>query len=244
MRYKLVIEYDGTPFVGWQQQAGALSVQGVLEEALKVALRHPVTVFGAGRTDTGVHALNQVAHIETEEELNTYRLFESLNALVRPHPISIKSIAQAADDFHARFSAQKRHYVYKIQNTPFPPATLAGHVWWIRPKLNLEKMQQAANLMLGKHDFSTFRASECQAKSPIKTLDSFEIKANGDLVECFVSARSFLHHQVRNMVGTLALVGQEKWSVADFQKAFAACDRTKGGPTAPPQGLYFESVDY
>ena len=149
-----------------------------------------------------------------------------------------------ADDFHARFSAKKRHYIYKIQNTPYPPSINKGHVWWVRPKLDIQKMQQAANLMLGKHDFSTFRASECQAKSPIKTLDSFEIIQNGEIIECHVCAKSFLHHQVRNMVGTLELVGEGKWTLEKFKKAFQACDRTKGGPTAPAEGLYFESVEY
>lgn len=244
MRYKFVIEYDGTPFIGWQRQAGQLSVQGVLEDALKTALRHPVTVWGSGRTDTGVHAIAQVAHIETEEKLNTYRLFESLNALVRPYPISIKSIEEVEDDFHARFSAKKRHYIYKIQNTPYPPSINKGHVWWVRPKLDIQKMQKAADLMLGKHDFSTFRASECQAKSPVKTLDSFEVIQNGEIIEFHVAAKSFLHHQVRNMVGTLELVGEGKWSIEKFKKAFESCDRTKGGPTAPPEGLYFESVEY
>ena len=244
MRYKFVIEYDGTPFIGWQRQAGQLSVQGVLEDALKTALRHPVSVWGSGRTDTGVHALAQVAHIETEEKLDTYRLFESLNALVRPYPISIKSIEEVADDFHARFSAKKRHYIYKIQNTPYPPSINKGHGWWVRPKLDIQKMQKAADLMLGKHDFSTFRASECQAKSPVKTLDAFGIIPKDDIIEFHVAAKSFLHHQVRNMVGTLELVGKGKWSVDKFKKAFEACDRTKGGPTAPPEGLYFESVEY
>lgn len=244
MRYKFIIEYDGTPFIGWQRQAGQLSVQGVLEDALQTALRHPVIVWGAGRTDTGVHAIAQVAHIETKVKLDTYRLFESLNALVRPNPISIKSIEEVADDFHARFSAKKRHYIYKIQNTPYPPSINRGHVWWVRPKLDIKKMQQAANLLLGKHDFSTFRASECQAKSPIKTLDALTIQQNGEIIEFHVSAKSFLHHQVRNMVGTLELVGEGKWSVEKFDKAFQSCDRTKGGPTAPPEGLYFESVEY
>ena len=244
MRYKITLEYDGGAFVGWQKQAGQISVQGVLEQALETALRQSVTVWGSGRTDTGVHALAQVAHIEVEAPLNTYRLFESLNALVRPYPITVKSIEQAEDTFHARFSAKKRHYLYKIQNTPYPPALFANRVWWVRTPLQIEKMQCAASLLLGKHDFSTFRASECQAKSPIKTLDTFEIISKGELIECHISARSFLHHQVRNMVGTLVLVGSGKWTVEQFKSAFEACDRTKGGPTAPPQGLYFQSVDY
>ena len=244
MKYKFVIEYDGTPFIGWQRQSGQLSVQGVLEDALKTALRHPVTVWGSGRTDTGVHAIAQVAHIETEEKLDTFRLFESLNALVRPYPISIKSIEPADDNFHARFSAKKRYYLYKIQNTPYPPSLNKGRVWWVRPQLNIGKMQQAANLLLGKHDFSTFRASECQAKSPVKTLDAFDIVQTGEIIECRISAKSFLHHQVRNMVGTLKLVGEGKWSIEKFHKAFEACDRTKGGPTAPSEGLYFARIDY
>ena len=244
MKYKFVIEYDGTPFIGWQRQAGQLSVQGILEDALKTALRHPVTVWGSGRTDTGVHAIAQVAHIETEEKLDTFRLFESLNALVRPYPISIKRIEPADDNFHARFSAKKRYYLYKIQNTPYPPSLNKGRVWWVRPQLNIDKMQQAANLLLGKHNFSTFRASECQAKSPIKTLDTFDIVQTGEIIECRISAKSFLHHQVRNMVGTLKLVGEGKWSIEKFRKAFEACDRTKGGPTAPSEGLYFAHVDY
>ena len=244
MRYKLVLEYDGSAFIGWQRQEGQVSVQGVLEQAFATALKHPVAVWGSGRTDTGVHANAQIAHIETEEKLNTFRLFESLNALVRPYPIAIKSIEQAEDTFHARFSAKKRHYIYKIQNTLYPAILNKNRVWWVRTPLDIVAMQNAANLLLGKHDFSTFRASECQAKSPIKTLDTFEIKKSGDLIEFYVSARSFLHHQVRNMVGTLVLVGQGKWTIEKFQKAFLACDRTKGGPTAPPEGLYFDFVEY
>ena len=244
MRYKLTLEYDGTPFIGWQRQQGHLSVQGVLEDALKIALRESVTVWGSGRTDAGVHALGQVAHIETNHALDTYRLFESLNALVRPYPIAIKSIEEVTDTFHARFSAKKRHYIYKVQNTPYPAIIMKNYAWWVRPALDTNKMQKAANFLLGKHDFSTFRASECQAKSPVKTLDSFTIIRNGEIIEFHVAARSFLHHQVRNMVGTLVLVGQGKWSLAKFQKAFEAKDRTKGGPTAPPEGLFFESVEY
>ena len=245
MRYKLLLEYDGTPFIGWQKQSGHLSVQGVLEKALKTALREPVTLWGSGRTDAGVHALGQVAHFETQQNLDTYKLFESLNALVRPHPIVIRKIEQVPDTFHARFSAKQRTYVYKIQNTPYPAVGLNNlRAWWIRLPLDLDKMQEAANLLLGKHDFSTFRASECQAKSPIKTLDSCLIKKVGENVEIWVSARSFLHHQVRNLVGALIRVGTGKWSVNSFKKAFEACDRTKGAETAPAHGLYFVKVQY
>ena len=244
-RYKLTLEYDGTPFIGWQKQSGHLSVQGVVEDALKTALRKPVTVWGSGRTDAGVHALGQVAHFETDTKVDCYRLFESLNALVRPNPIVVRGIEPVADDFHARFSAKKRTYVYKIQNTRYPAVGLMEkRAWWVRLPLDIEKMQKAANLMLGKHDFSTFRASECQAKSPIKTLDSCDIKRNGDMVEIWVSAKSFLHHQVRNMAGALVRVGTGKWSVTDFEKAFNACDRTKGAETAPAHGLYFVEVKY
>ena len=245
MRYKLLLEYDGTPFIGWQKQTGNLSVQGVLETALKTALRKDITVWGSGRTDAGVHALGQVAHFETEQSIDTYKLFESLNALVRPYPIVIRAIEQVSDTFHARFSAKQRTYVYKIQNTPYPAVALTNlRAWWIRTPLDTDKMQQAANLLLGKHDFSTFRASECQAKSPVKTLDSCDIKVNGENVEIWVSARSFLHHQVRNMAGALVRVGTRKWSVNDFKKAFEACDRTKGAETAPAHGLYFMQVKY
>ncbi|MBP5344323.1 MAG: tRNA pseudouridine(38-40) synthase TruA [Alphaproteobacteria bacterium] len=245
MRYKLLLEYDGTPFIGWQKQAGNLSVQGVLETALKTALRETIIVWGSGRTDAGVHALGQVAHFETEQSIDTYKLFESLNALVRPYPIVIRAIEQTADTFHARFSAKQRSYVYKIQNTPYPAVALTNlRAWWIRTPLDIDKMQQAANLLLGKHDFSTFRASECQAKSPVKTLDTCEIKKNGENVEIWVSAKSFLHHQVRNIAGALVRVGTDKWSVQDFKKAFEACDRTKGAETAPAHGLYFVQVKY
>ena len=208
-------------------------------------MRENVTLWGSGRTDAGVHALGQVAHFETETALDTYKLFESLNALVRPYPIVIRAIEKVSDNFHARFSAKQRTYVYKIQNTPYPAVALSNlRAWWIRQPLDIDKMQQAANLLLGKHDFSTFRASECQAKSPIKTLDSCQIKHNGEYIEIWVSARSFLHHQVRNIVGALARVGTGKWSVSKFQQAFEAHDRTKGAETAPAHGLYFIKIQY
>ena len=245
MRYRLLLEYDGTPFIGWQKQSGHLSVQGVLETALKTALREPITLWGSGRTDAGVHALGQVAHFETKQTIDTYKLFESLNALVRPYPIVIRGIEKVPDTFHARFSAKQRTYMYKIQNTPYPAVALNNlRAWWVRTPLNIDEMQQAANLLLGKHDFSTFRASECQAQSPIKTLNSCIIKKVDGNVEVWVSARSFLHHQVRNIVGALVRVGTGKWSVNDFKKAFEARDRTKGAETAPAHGLYFVKVEY
>lgn len=244
MRYKLIIEYDGTDFVGWQRQKSGLAVQEVLETALKTALRQEITLFGSGRTDAGVHALGQVAHFETDQELNLFKTRESLNALVRPHLISIHKVEKVSDDFHARFSAKERSYVYQILNTPYPPALLKNKAWWVHSPLNVNQMQKAANLLIGKHDFSTFRASECQAKSPIKTINDIQFEKEGDLIKMHIKAKSFLHHQVRNIIGTLVLVGQKKWSIQDFQTAFEGKDRRLGGPTAPPEGLYFVSVQY
>lgn len=244
MRYKLTIEYDGTPFVGWQKQENRLSVQGVLEKAISVAVREPVDVQGSGRTDAGVHALGQVAHFDCSTEQNTYKLRESINALVRPHPISVKEIDLVPDDFHARFSARQRSYLYKIQNTRFPPALDRNRVWWFVHPLDEIKMQQAANLLIGKHDLSTFRAAQCQAKSPVKTIDSLTVSREGNFILIQIKARSFLYHQVRNIAGSLAYVGCGKWTVEDFKEAFEACDRKRGGETAPAQGLYFVSVCY
>lgn len=244
MRYKLIIEYDGTDFVGWQRQKSGLAVQEVLETALKTALRQEITLFGSGRTDAGVHALGQVAHFETDQELNLFKTRESLNALVRPHLISIHKVEKVSDDFHARFSAKERSYVYQILNTPYPPALLKNKAWWVHSPINVNQMQKAANLLIGKHDFSTFRASECQAKSPIKTINDIQFEKEGDLIKMHIKAKSFLHHQVRNIIGTLVLVGQKKWSIQDFQTAFEGKDRRLGGPTAPPEGLYFVSVQY
>lgn len=240
----MLVEYDGTPFCGWQRQKSGLSIQEILETALTTILRQKTEVFGSGRTDAGVHAIGQVAHFDCDEELSPYKMRESLNALVRPHPISIKSVEKVADDFHARFQAQQRTYLYRILNTPYPPALETKRVWWFRHKLNIEQMNTAAQLLVGKHDFSTFRASECQAKSPIKTLDEIKIEQVGNEVQMRISAKSFLHHQVRNIMGSLVLVGQHKWSIADFKAALNAKDRTKGGPTAPAEGLYFESIKY
>ena len=244
MRYRLDIEYDGTPFVGWQRQELPHTVQQVLEEALRICLRSEITIFGSGRTDTGVHALGQVAHFDYDEELDTYRVRESLNALVRPYPVSIHALERVSDDFHARFSACQRTYLYKIQNTRFPPALDKNRVWWYVHPLDVQAMQEAANLLIGRHDFSTFRSAQCQAKSPVKTLDSITVRREGELILIEVRARSFLHHQVRNMVGSLVMVGNGRWTVADFRRAFEACDRQQGGQTAPAAGLYFVSVAY
>ena len=243
-RYKIVVEYDGTDFCGWQKQADGASVQEELEKALAVFTHEKTDVFGAGRTDAGVHAYGQVASFELQNEFDPQKMRESFNALVRPHAISVLSVEKAADDFHARFSAVERQYIYKILNRQAPAALDRNRVWHIMQPLDVEAMKEAAKLLLGKHDFSTFRSSECQAKSPIKTLDELTITKRGDYIFFFVRARSFLHHQVRNMVGSLVLVGQGKWTVEDFHQAFDACDRTKGGMTAPACGLYFNSVKY
>lgn len=244
MRYKITLEYDGTPFVGWQEQAGQLSVQSVVEKALHTFLRQKIKIFASGRTDTGVHALGQVAHFDVDKKLNRRKAMYSLNALMRPNPVVIRKMELVDDDFHARFSAKQRTYLYRIQNTAFPPVLNANRVWHVNQKLDVKKMNQAAQLLIGKHDFSTFRAANCQAKSPIKTLDVLTIKRVGEEVHITVSAKSFLYHQVRNFAGALVRVGIGKWSVADFERAFKAKDRTKGAETAPAEGLYFMKVEY
>ena len=244
MRYKLTIEYDGTPFVGWQEQKGQLSVQSVVEKAMNTFLREKIKVFASGRTDTGVHALGQVAHFDTNKKINLRKIQYSLNALMRPYPVVIRKIQKVDDDFHARFSAKQRTYLYRIQNTSFPPILNAGRVWHVNQKLDIKKMNEAARLLIGRHDFSTFRAANCQAKSPIKTLDVLTVKRVGEEVRITVSAKSFLYHQVRNFAGALVKVGLGKWSVADFEKAFKACDRNNGAETAPAEGLYFMKVEY
>ena len=200
MRYKLTLEYNGAPFIGWQKQKGQLSVQGVLEDALKTYLREAITIYGSGRTDTGVHAFGQVAHFDFEKKLDIRKAQYSLNALMRPYPVVIRKMETVSDDFHARFSAKQRTYLYRIQNTSFPPALNAERVWHVNQKLDVDKMNEAAQMLIGKHDFSTFRAANCQAKSPIKTLDTLIIERVGEEIHITVSAKSFLYHQVRNFV--------------------------------------------
>ncbi len=243
-RYKMTIEYDGTDFVGWQRQQDGLSVQQVLEEALEKFTHVQTIVYGAGRTDAGVHAYGQVAHFDLPCSMDAFVMQGAFNALVRPYPIGVLKIEEVPDDFHARFSAKERSYIYKILNRRTPAVLDRNRVWQEGRPLDEKQMQKAALLLLGKHDFSTFRDSECQAKSPVKTLNEFTITRRGDYLFCVVKAKSFLHHQVRNMVGSLSLVGLGKWSVDDFHEAMHACDRTKGGPTAPAAGLYFQSVTY
>jgi len=243
-RYKLLIEYDGTPFVGWQAQAAGLSVQGTLAAALEALTGERVTLTGAGRTDAGVHALGQVAHFDLAKEWEPDTVRDGLNAHLRPHPIAVLSAECAAPDFDARFSAEQRHYLYRIVNRRADLALDRQRAWRVPRPLDTDAMDAAAQRLVGKHDFTTFRAAECQAKSPVKTLDALSVVRDGDEVRVTAAARSFLHHQVRSMVGSLALVGDGKWSVDDLGKALAARDRSACGPLAPPEGLYLARVDY
>ena len=243
-RYKLTIEYDGTPFVGWQFQNDSATVQGVLMAALAAFCGEAVSVHGAGRTDTGVHALGQVAHVDLAKAWRGDKVRDALNAHLRPHPVAVLSAEKVADDFDARFSAKKRHYVYRIVNRRADLALDRNRAWRIPRPLDVAAMHAAAQHLVGKHDFTTFRAAECQAKSPVKTLDRLDVERDGDEVRIRASARSFLHTQVRSMVGSLALVGDAKWSADDLSAALAARNRAACGEVAPPEGLYLMSVDY
>jgi len=243
-RYKLVIEYDGAPFVGWQVQDQGLSVQGALTQAFAAFCGESVTVYGAGRTDAGVHALGQVAHVDLAREWDADTVRDAVNAHLRPHPVVVLAAAPVADDFDARFSARQRHYLYRIVNRRADLALDAGRVWRVARPLDAIAMQEAALCLVGQHDFTTFRAVACQAKSPVKTLDRLDVERHGEEVRISASARSFLHHQVRSMVGSLAEVGTARWSAADLAHALAVRDRKACGPVAPPEGLYLLRVDY
>jgi tRNA pseudouridine38-40 synthase len=243
-RYKLILEYDGTGLVGWQRQANGLSVQEILEISAERFCGQRLVVHGAGRTDAGVHALAQVAHIDLPKEYPTDVIRNALNQHVKPHAVSVVAVEPAADHFDARRSARGRVYRYRILNRRAPAAVARGHVWHVGPPLDTDAMQEGAALLLGKHDFTTFRDSECQAKSPVKTLDMLQVTRVGDEVQIEARARSFLHHQVRNMVGSLKLVGLGKWRAQHMRAALEARDRRAGGPTAPPEGLYLVEVVY
>ncbi|MGE5516552.1 MAG: tRNA pseudouridine(38-40) synthase TruA [Bacteroidota bacterium] len=243
-RYKLTIEYDGSGYCGWQRQADGPSVQAALEEAVLRLCQSQTLVQCAGRTDAGVHATAQVAHFDAPREYRPDRVRDGLNFHLRPHPIAVLSAEAVDDDFHARFSAIGRSYLYRILNRRAVAALDVRRVWWVPVALDVDAMQEGANQLLGHHDFTTFRASECQAKSPMKTLDELTVTRVGEEIHITTAARSFLHHQVRNMVGTLRLVGEGKWSPADVRRALDARDRSAGGPTCPPDGLYLTGVRY
>jgi tRNA pseudouridine38-40 synthase len=243
-RYKLTIEYDGTPFAGWQIQAAGVTVQGVLAAAVGAFAGETATVQGAGRTDAGVHAAGQVAHVDLGRDWDTDTVRDALNAHLRPHPVAVLAAERVADDFDARFSAVKRHYCYRIINRRPDLALDRNRAWRVPRRLDEAAMHAAAERLIGRHDFTTFRAAECQAKSPVKTLDLLSVERDGDEVRVHASARSFLHHQVRSMVGSLVLVGDGKWSADDLAAVLEARDRTRCGQVAPPDGLYLMRVDY
>jgi tRNA pseudouridine38-40 synthase len=243
-RYKLIVEYDGAPFAGWQIQADQLTVQGVLTAAVEALSGERTLVQGAGRTDAGVHARGQVAHVDLGKEWDADTVRDALNAHLRPYPVAVLSAEQVADDFNARTSAIKRRYLYRIINRRADLTLEAGRAWRVARPIDSAAMHAAAQHLVGRHDFTTFRSTECQAKSPLKTLDVLSVARDGDEVNVTAIARSFLHNQVRSMVGSLVAVGEGKWRSDDLVKALAARDRTACGTVAPPDGLYLMKVDY
>lgn len=248
-RYKLTLEYDGTPYSGWQKQSEAASVQAVLEAACTHFMHAPtlIEVQCAGRTDAGVHARGQVVHVDFSEAREPHTIMRGLNALMVPHPIAVLSAELVADDFSARFDAKTRHYLYRIINRKARGALDSNRAWHVHKPLDIAAMNAAAQLLIGHHDFSSFRSTACQSQSPIKTLDTLVVKqrtTNPEQIMIYTSARSFLHHQVRNMVGTLVYVGIGKWPVEKVAEALAAKNRRAGGPMAPAHGLYFMKVEY
>jgi len=243
-RFRLTVEFDGRPFMGWQRQAHGPTVQQAIEEAVTALNGETAILHAAGRTDAGVHGRAMVAHVDIERPIQPFRLKEALNALLRPHPIAILECSEVTDDWHARFSCIGRRYVYRIINRR-PPLTLeAGLAWQVAAPLDGMAMHAAAQRLVGLHDFTTFRSAHCQAQSPVKTLDRLDVRRTGDIIEIEAAARSFLHHQVRSMVGCLMLVGRGKWSAKDLATALAARDRAQLGFNAPPDGLYFMEAVY
>ncbi len=243
-RFKLTLEYDGGPFVGWQRQDIGLTIQQALEEAVFRITGETVVVQGAGRTDAGVHALAQVAHVDLEKAIEAGKLRDAINYHLKPAPIAVTAAEVAAADFHARFSATGRAYLYRIVNRRAPLTVDRSRAWRIGTPLDATAMHDGAQVLVGHHDFTTFRATLCQAKSPVRTLDRLSVHRVGEEIQIVAESRSFLHHQVRNMVGTLRLVGEGKWTKDDLAAALDARDRAKGGPTAPPDGLYLTRVSY
>jgi tRNA pseudouridine38-40 synthase len=243
-RYALTIEYDGGPFVGWQRQTNGLSVQQRLEEAVLSINGERAVIHGAGRTDAGVHALGQVAHVDLFREWRADRLRDALNAHLKPDPVAVVDVRAVGGDFEARFSAIRRHYRYVIENRRAPLTVTLGRAWHVKRPLDAEAMHEAAQRLVGRHDFTTFRASECQANSPIRTLERLDVRREGDRIEIETCARSFLHNQVRSMAGSLEHVGTGKWTADDLQQALVSRDRARCGQVAPPHGLYLVAVDY
>jgi tRNA pseudouridine38-40 synthase len=243
-RYRLLLEYDGTPFLGWQFQAHGPSVQAAIETAIEAFASERVTIQGAGRTDAGVHATGQVAHFDIAGEHDGGTVRDALNFYLRPQPIAVLAAERVADDFNARLSAKKRHYVYRIRNRRPDLALDLQRMWRVPRSLDDRAMHAAAQRLLGHHDFTTFRSTDCQAKSPMKTLDQLDVVRDGDEVQVIASARSFLHNQVRSMVGSLVHVGEGKWTGDDLFAALQARDRTRCGQVAPAEGLYLVKVDY
>lgn len=243
-RYRVTIEYDGTPFAGWQVQPSEASVQGALQSAIQNFCGETVTVKGAGRTDAGVHAKGQVAHFDLVRDWAPFRVREAVNFHLKPAPVAVLACEYAAPEFDARFSATARHYLYRILCRRAPPVLDRHRVWWLTGDLDARAMSEAAAVLVGRHDFTTFRAAACQAKSPLRTLDRLAISRQGDEIRIEASARSFLHNQVRSMVGSLKLVGEGKWTSLDLARALAAKDRSECGAVAPAAGLYLARVDY
>ena len=243
-RWRLTVEYDGAPFVGWQRQENGPSVQAALERAIMAFSGEQSTVFGAGRTDSGVHALGQAAHFDLAKVADGETVRDALNFHLKPDPVAVLEAEAVSEDFHARFSATRRHYRYRILNRRAPATLTAGRVWHVTPPLDPQAMAAAARELAGRHDFTSFRAASCQAESPVKTLESLDIELHGQEIWIIARARSFLHHQVRNIAGTLKLVGEGRWTAARVAAALAARDRQKAGPTAPAGGLYLTQVDY
>jgi tRNA pseudouridine38-40 synthase len=243
-RYKLTIEYDGTPFVGWQAQDNGVSVQGVVTAAIAAFAGERAAVGAAGRTDAGVHALGQVAHLDLAKDCDSETVRDAVNFHLRPQPVAVLAVERAAPDFDARFSAVKRHYLYRIINRRADLTLEQNRAWRVPRPLDAQAMHRAAQRLIGRHDFTTFRSTECQAKSPVKTLDRLDVARDGDEIRIAAAARSFLQHQVRSMVGSLVHVGEGKWSADDLASALAARDRAACGQVAPPHGLYLVRVDY
>lgn len=243
-RWRLTIEFDGAPFMGWQRQDHGPSVQQALEEAIHRMTGELIAVHAAGRTDAGVHALAMAAHVDIAKSLTEHRLREGINALVRPNPISVTAVQPVDGNWHARFSCIGRKYLYRILNRRAPPALDLGRVWHIAVPLDVEAMAEGAAMLVGRHDFTTFRSVHCQSDSPVKTLDRLDVKRVGEEIHIEAAARSFLHHQVRSMVGCLALVGRNQWQPNDIVRALETRDRAELGLNAPPQGLYFVEAAY